>query len=1223
MLAFIMIFGSVPVLAYGEGDEYYGLEPVSREVEYPYQAAEPDTEAAEPYALLELFAEAEIESTTAAALEMIPASTARPMVTASYRARFALRSDGTVWGWGWNSFGQMGIAGISLLHRFPMQIQGLDNITAIDAGREHVVALRSDGTVWTWGRNNARQLGVATGNFRYTPMRVEGVDGVVAIAAGALHTVVLKSDGTVWTWGTNQMGTLGDGTTTQRSEPVQVRNLDNVVAISASGNTLALRNDGTVWSWGPNLLGTVGDGTTAFRPLPVQVINIDNIVAITSGGSHKAALRSDGTVWSWGRNTGGQIGIGTVTGVAEGLSINTPVQTHNINNVVAIGSGTNETFAITADGGLWSWGTTSDGPNRALPERVVSRELNAERNWGGPLSGNFTSVSAYGNRAVALRTDGSVAAWGADTTQVIWTFHNVLGPGGYGKLNLGTHPPLQPPSGMPPHTENYSIHLINTLATIGVETNVEGFIIRNYPFATPTAQEREAFVNSITWTVSDPAAITVGDAYWGANFQLTIPITAHREGEFILTASAPGGISAQVRIDAMAPIGDEILNALFTRSAFEYNHELAVFAAELSEQAYDLRNLTSWLERLGMTNIFPVSVEYLQYALAARTLTSPAGETQNIIFVVIRGTDSTLEWVDNLRIIPQEGFHSGFLDTYRRLMDQLNQFLDTQDVLYQNADRNIFLVTGHSRGGAIANLAAFELNNRPQLVDPQDLYTYTFASPRVTINTGTNQARYRNIFNVINRRDIVPLLPPHTQTLTWSRFGVNLSTNMTRHPNAGMPHPAHDMITYTNWLRLNEGLTVNHFNTLMERDVAARTVSRFLSWKCPVDIAIYDSQGNLAGEIIDGMAINTGEAEVVVFVSEDVKYAFLPYGGIYTVRITATDYGVLTYSIENLYDMPDAANTARSFENVTLYPGREFVSETIDTADMRLLVMEDGVVVAEVAEDGTETAVDSGNNEGGSGGSGGGARRPSGGTTPPRTASARTTDDAPEEEQDINLPTQPVSITVPADIPDGTYAVSIEGLPYGIDIPDYVEVADSEFSITLLLPIGEYNLYFTLYDSEGEAIFTSDTIHVAVETPGYAGPAEPAEPAEPTVPIAQPSTTIRLAIGEVSYTVNGVPVFGELAPFIDEATDRTMVPVRLVAEALGAQVGWIEETRTVTITQGGQFLSLTIDDPLPGGMGTAVIVNDRTFVPVSYIAQMLGAYVRWDGANRAVYIQIS
>ena len=125
---------------------------------------------------------------------------------------------------------------------------------------------------------------------------------------------------------------------------------------------------------------------------------------------------------------------------------------------------------------------------------------------------------------------------------------------------------------------------------------------------------------------------------------------------------------------------------------------------------------------------------------------------------------------------------------------------------------------------------------------------------------------------------------------------------------------------------------------------------------------------------------------------------------------------------------------------------------------------------------------------------------------------------------------------------------------------------------------------------------------------------------EVTDEISQP-TLVRLVIGETEFSVNGIVVESDLVPFIDPAYNRTMVPLRMGTEALGAQVSWIEEIRTVTIAANGQFLSLQVDVSLPDDMGTPMIVNDRTFVPIAYIAQALGANVRWDGENRAVYIQ--
>ncbi|MBI5238810.1 MAG: hypothetical protein HY887_10405, partial [Deltaproteobacteria bacterium] len=133
-----------------------------------------------------------------------------------------------------------------------------------------------------------------------------------AIAGGWYHTIALKNDGTVWTWGWNYYGQLGDGTTTDRLTPVQVSGLTNVTAIaSVYDHTIALKNDGTVWTWGANWYGQLGDGTTTNKSAPVQVSGLTSVTAIAGGNKHTIALKNDGTVWAWGANWAGQLGDGT------------------------------------------------------------------------------------------------------------------------------------------------------------------------------------------------------------------------------------------------------------------------------------------------------------------------------------------------------------------------------------------------------------------------------------------------------------------------------------------------------------------------------------------------------------------------------------------------------------------------------------------------------------------------------------------------------------------------------------------------------------------------------------------------------------------------------------------------------------------------------------------------------------------------------------------------
>jgi RHS repeat-associated protein len=320
-----------------------------------------------------------------------------------------LTSDGTVWAWGTNHYGQLG-NGTTVDSSVPVQVSNLTNVTAVSAGDAHSLALKNDGTVWAWGHNEGGQLGIGTTSINSTvPVRVSNLTSVSAVAAGHDHSVALKSDGTVWGWGYNRYGQLGNGSNTDSSVPVQVITgnhsfLTGVTKIAAGNyHSLALKSDGTVWAWGSNALGELGNNSTTDSNKPVQVRNLTGVTAIAGGGDNSFAVKSDGTVWDWGSNSNGQLGNGTLT------SSSVPVQVHNLTGVVSVASAGGTAFARKSDGTVWAWGS---GINGVLGNGGTSDS-------SVPVQVSISGVSALGGgpdagHALALKSDGTIWAWGSN-----------------------------------------------------------------------------------------------------------------------------------------------------------------------------------------------------------------------------------------------------------------------------------------------------------------------------------------------------------------------------------------------------------------------------------------------------------------------------------------------------------------------------------------------------------------------------------------------------------------------------------------------------------------------------------------------------------------------------------------------------------------------------------------------------------------------------------------
>lgn len=263
----------------------------------------------------------------------------------AYGVTLAVRQDGTVWAWGYNAFGMFGNGTVSTngeVSPTPTHMPSLTGFKSVTLGSYHAVGLKSDGTVWAWGANrdqwrtyngmpSSYLLGNGNDADSYLPVRVPGLTGIVAIQAGHNHTLALRNDGTVWAWGDNIYGQLGNGSLTTPKTPVKVP-LTKVIYIGTAVNSsYAIKSDGTVWAWGVNQNGQLGDGTRQDRVLPTQVKGVngqgyfsaqptdpnyyfepspptaDLSVSATASGDTQSGITYTGTV----RNTGPNVADNT------------------------------------------------------------------------------------------------------------------------------------------------------------------------------------------------------------------------------------------------------------------------------------------------------------------------------------------------------------------------------------------------------------------------------------------------------------------------------------------------------------------------------------------------------------------------------------------------------------------------------------------------------------------------------------------------------------------------------------------------------------------------------------------------------------------------------------------------------------------------------------------------------------------------------------------------
>ena len=240
---------------------------------------------------------------------------------------FAIKNNGTLWGWGNNNEGELG-DGTYTFRSTPVQIGTASNWATICTGEHQTLALKTDGSLWSWGSEGFGELGNGgiLNDDRVAPLQIGTSTDWQSIKCGAQFSIGLKTDGTLWAWGRNNTGQLGDGTTTNRGIPAQVgTDTDWESADAGYFFNYARKTDGTLWTWGSNYFGQLSNGSLTDEYLPVPVTSISAVDVFKAGGFHTLFLKADNSLWASGSNSDGQLGDGeSGNGIYEMLPVLTP-----------------------------------------------------------------------------------------------------------------------------------------------------------------------------------------------------------------------------------------------------------------------------------------------------------------------------------------------------------------------------------------------------------------------------------------------------------------------------------------------------------------------------------------------------------------------------------------------------------------------------------------------------------------------------------------------------------------------------------------------------------------------------------------------------------------------------------------------------------------------------------------------------------------------------------
>jgi alpha-tubulin suppressor-like RCC1 family protein len=344
----------------------------------------------------------------------------------------ALKNDYTIWSWGDNTYSELG-DGTTINRSSPVQI-GTSSWSQISAGGTHTAAIKTDSSLYTWGLNSSGQLGL---NNTYSGSYW------TQISEGPVHTLAIRNDGALFAWGQNDQGQLGLSDTTNRSSPTQIGTSSWTSIDTGDSHSVAIRSDGKLFAWGSNLFGQLGN-----NPTPINVTW--SKISVCAFSSHVVAIKSNGTLWAWGANAQGQLGDSTV------VLKSSPVQIGTLTTWIDVAAGLQHSLGILNNNVLYAWGYNANGQLGDLTVLTRSSPI--------VVGYNFKKVFAGDSISAALDINNYLYMWGYNVNGAVGDYTNIsrsspiqIGNSSWSMVSISNHVLALKPD--------------NTLYTWGLNTN--------------------------------------------------------------------------------------------------------------------------------------------------------------------------------------------------------------------------------------------------------------------------------------------------------------------------------------------------------------------------------------------------------------------------------------------------------------------------------------------------------------------------------------------------------------------------------------------------------------------------------------------------------------------------------------------------------------------------------------------------------------------------------